>query len=409
MTRNEHRRLRALERAIVDARAGLPTLSIDTTYTRAALLKLAREVTLSIGVGLVAPSCGAFLWGSASGRRWIPIGTGMATQSLFRSLAGIAIALTAALMMEMRFAGALPANLERERRTIFRSFCLGGAVTIGCAVAGICLTAHPAAHRATSPDLVDAMFGASIYGTFMIGALLVLLAAVPRAAFKTKVASEEKWLRAHGLRSRRRDLPAKHYLRQLAAAGTLSACLLAGSILEWRISAVALIVAGIWLWRAVISQRHAPRADEGLPLHPVTLLATVLVGVSVPFVAHGLLASVEPARTQTAKSLYEVAAGALGIGFVAFAAGHPPDLRTRLLPGLHIVGIWCGIAMLAGLGLVEATLAADGGAGWFAFWATVTSVSAMLARIPLLLSPSVRAQPKTSGRTRQELIEAALA
>jgi hypothetical protein len=70
--------------------------------------KIVEHFLLSIAIGAIPPACGAWLLGSASIRRWVPIGTGMASKSLFAVLAGIAFTLTVALMIEMRFAGSLP-------------------------------------------------------------------------------------------------------------------------------------------------------------------------------------------------------------------------------------------------------------------------------------------------------------
>jgi hypothetical protein len=352
--------------------------------------KIAEQITFSIIVGIFAPGCGAWIFGSASNRRWVPIGTGMANQGLFSSLAEVAFTLTLALMIEMRFAGSLPRLLEQERRRVFRSFYAGGALTSACAVTGVCLVGSPSPRRAIS-DLVAALFGASIYGTVMTGALLVALAAVPREGFGTMVFSEEQRLRAEGRASRRRQVPARRYARPALLAGVCSLVLLAGAVLAWWVAVPALLGAGAWLLRAWISREQAPRADEGLPLHPVTLLATILAGISLPFVAHALLPFLEPAHTQTARRLYEIAAVVLGAGYVAFAAGHPPEQQTRMLPSLHTVGIWCGIATLAGVGLASAVLAMAGERGWFLFWITATVTPAMLAQILVLRSASVRA------------------
>jgi hypothetical protein len=81
----------------------------------------------------------------------------MASKSLFAVLAGIAFTLTVALMIEMRFAGSLPPSLEQERRKVFRSFYIGGGLTTGCAIAGVCLigsqTTQHARHFSTTSYL----------------------------------------------------------------------------------------------------------------------------------------------------------------------------------------------------------------------------------------------------------------
>jgi hypothetical protein len=354
--------------------------------------KIAERIIFSIGVGIAAPVCGAWVFGSASARRWMPIGTGMAGQGLFSDLAGIAFTLTVALMIEMRFAGSLPIRLEHERRRVFRSFYIGGALTTSCAFAGVCLVGNPPT-RPPRPisNLVAALFGASIYGTVVIGVLLVVLAAVPREGFRAAAASEDERLRAQGHASRRRYVPARCYVRQALPVAMFSIGLLLGAVLVWWVAIPALLAACAWLLCAWMSRDSTPRADEGLPLHPITLLATIVGGVSLPFLAHATLPFLEPAHTQTATHLYAIAVVVLGVGYVAFAAGHPPEPQSGLLPSLHTVGIWCGIAALAGLGLAGAVLAVEDRGEWFLFWMTVTATPAMLAQILLLRSPSVRA------------------
>jgi hypothetical protein len=355
--------------------------------------EIAQRIMLSVGIGIVAPGCGALAFGSAGTRRWVPIGTGMASQGLFSALAGIAFTLTVALMIEMRFAGSLPRSLEQERRRVFRSFYLGGGLTTGCAIAGVCLVGDPGTPRVSRPisNTVAALFGASIYGTVVIGMLLVMLAAVPREGFKAMAASEDERLRAEGQPSRRRHVPTRRYVRQVLPAAALSIGLVLGAVFVWWIALPALLIGGTWLFHAWTSRLQTSRADEGLPLHPITFVATILVGLSLPFVAHAALPFLEPAHTQTAIHLYEVAIVILGAGYVAFAAGHPPEPLTGLLPSLHTVGVWCGIAALAGFGLTGSVFAAEQSGGWFLFWITVTATPAMLAQILLLRSPSVRA------------------
>jgi hypothetical protein len=355
--------------------------------------KIVEHFLLSIAIGAIPPACGAWLLGSASTRRWVPIGTGMANKSLFAVLAGIAFTLTVALMIEMRFAGSLPPSFEQERRKVFRSFYIGGGLTTGCAIASVCLIGSQTTHSAFQPipNLVAALFGASIYGTVVIGVLVVILAAVPREDFKALVVREEQQLCADGYPSRCRRAPVQWYLRQALGATLLSITLLLGAVFVWWIAVLALLVSGTWLLYAWVLRGQTPRADENLPLHPVTLVATILAGVSLTFIAHEILPSLEPAYTQTARHLYEIVVFALSVGYVAFAAGHPPEPRSGFLPNLHTVGIWCGIAILAGLGLASAVLAMEHSRGWFLFWITVTVTPFMLAQILLLRSPSVRA------------------
>lgn len=355
--------------------------------------EIVERFLLSIAIGAVPPACGAWLLGSASAPKWIPIRAGMASKGLFVALAGIAFTLTVALMTEMRFAGSLPRRFEQERRKVFRSFYLGGGLTTSCAIAGVCLVENPGTRGAFRPssNLVEALLGASIYGTIVIGILIVILAAVPREGFKAIAASEEEQLYAAGYPSRSRNAPTRRYVRQMLPSTALAVAIIASAVFVWWMATFGLLVSAAWLLYARMSRELTPRADEGLPLHPVTFIATVLAGVCLPFAAHAILPSLEPAPTQTVTRLYEIAVVVLGVGYVAFAAGHPPEPRTGLLPSLHTVGIWCGVAALAGLGIASSILGVEQSGGWFPFWITVTATPAMLWQILLLRSSSVRA------------------
>jgi hypothetical protein len=355
--------------------------------------EIVERVLLSVAIGAVPPACGAWLLGSASTRKWVPIGIGMASKGLFAALAGIAFTLTVALMIEMRFAGSLPAHFEQERRKVFRSFYIGGGLTTSCAIAGVCLVKSSGTDRALRPisNLAAALFGASIYGTVVIGALIVTLAAVPREGFKALADSEEEQLHTGGYPSRCRRVPTRRYLRQALPVVVFSIAFVLSAILVWWMAIPALLISGVWLLYGWLLRQQTPRADESLPLHPVTFVATILAGVSVLFIAHRILSPLEPAHTQTARHLYEIAVVMLSVGYVAFAAGHPPQPRTGLLPNLHTIGFWCGIAALAGVGLASSVLAVEGDGGWFTFWITVTATPVMLGQILLLRSPSVRA------------------
>lgn len=367
---------------------------VSATLYRIVNTKIVERFLLSVAVGIVPPACGAWLLGSASTRKSIPIGTGLASKSLFATLAGIAFTLTVALMMEMRFAGSLPRHLEQERRKVFRSFYVGGGLTVGCAMAGVCLIGNSSAHGTFRPisNPVSALFGASVYGTFVIGMLTVMLAAVPREGFKAMAVCEEIRLYRESRPSRCRNVPAQWYVRQMLPVGALSVAVIAGAVFVWWMAILGLLISAAWLSYAWISREQMPRADEGLPLHPTTFIATILAGVSVPFAAHAIVPSLEPAHTQTARHLYEIAVVALGVGYVTFAAGHPPEPLTGLLPSLHTIGVWCGVATLAGLGLASSLLAVEqNGGGWFPFWITVIATPAMLGQILLLRSQSVRA------------------
>lgn len=367
---------------------------VGTIIYRVVNTKIVEHYLLTLAVGVVPPACGAWLLGSASTRKSIPIGTGLASKSLFTTLAEIAFTLTVALMIEMRFAGSLPKHFEQERREVFRSFYIGGGLTTCCAIAGVCLIGNPDTQGRLRPisNLVAALFGASIYGTFVIAMLLVMLAAIPRDGFKKMAISEEIKLSLEDHPSRSRNVPTRRYLRQLFPAGMLSVVVIVGAIFVWWTAILGLIVSAAWLSYAWMSREQTPRADEGLPLHPITFVAVILAGVSIPFTAHAIMPSLEPAQTQTARQLYEIAVVALGVGYVAFAAGHPPEPRTELLPSLHTIGVWCGVAALAGLGLASSISAAErSGGGWFAFWITLTATPAMLGQLLLLRSRSVRA------------------
>lgn len=359
--------------------------------SRALRTKLGEQITFSIAVGIAPAACGALTYGSASSRRAMPIGIGAVGKGCFTTLAGIAFTLTAALMIETRFVGSLPANLELQRRKVFRSFYIGGAVTTSCAIAGVCLARDgPAELMSEATNSVAALFGASLYGSTVIGLLLVVLAAVPREGFAVASAREDAHLQAQAKLPRRRTAPGRRYARSAVPAAVLSLGLLAGALFTWWIAIPAVFLGGVWLLYAWISRERFARADESLPLHPLTLIATILTGVALPFIAHGFVPSFEPADTQTARHLYDVAGFALGAGYVAFAAGHPPEPGSGLLPSLHTVGVWTGIAMLAAIGLASAALASSGNGGWFVFWATAVAVPAMLGQILLLRSAAVR-------------------
>ncbi|HEY2718005.1 MAG TPA: hypothetical protein VGI52_00135, partial [Solirubrobacteraceae bacterium] len=302
--------------------------------SRALRTKLGEQITFSVAVGIAPAACGGWTYGSASSRQAMPIGVGDIGKGCFTTLAGIAFTLTAALMIEARFVGSLPASLELQRRKVFRSFYIGGAVTTSCAIAGVCLArdgpAQPMSEATTSS--VAALFGASLYGSTVIGLLLVALAAVPRDGFAVASVREDAHLRAQAKASRRRTAPSQSYTRSAVPAAVLSLSLLAGALVMWWIAIPTVLLGAAWLLYAWMSREHFARADESLPLHPLTLIATILTGVALPFVTHALLRNFEPADTQTARHLYDVAGFALGAGYVAFAAGHPPEPGSGLLP-----------------------------------------------------------------------------
>jgi hypothetical protein len=194
-----------------------------------------------------------------------------------------------------------------------------------------------------------------------------------------------------GNTDRRRDSrpPATYWWQALPPA--LFALTLLGCAIEVPLMACpSLFAAGAWLLHAGRGRAHPVRADQGLPVHPMTLLATVAAGASAVVVAHAVLPFVEPstAATPTSTDLYGIAASVLAGGYVVFAGGYRRDSEVELLPTVHAVGVWTGAAVLAVLGLIGALLGVAGTGGWFAFWAPVVSIPAfgavVLARSGLL-------------------------
>jgi hypothetical protein len=61
--------------------------------------QIGTRVTLSLGVGVFGPGCGALLFGDVGFRKSVSIGTAAATSEFFAALAPITVALTLALVI----------------------------------------------------------------------------------------------------------------------------------------------------------------------------------------------------------------------------------------------------------------------------------------------------------------------
>lgn len=305
-------------------------------------------------------------------------------------IAGIAFGLTLALMLEIRFAGLMQPREERERRMVFRWFVVGGFLTFACAVLGACKAPASQPSRALSRSVI-ALFGASTYGTFIIGTLILCLTAVPPKGFKKLAEHEDRALVSRGAKPRARKDEGVHCARQALLASVGAIALLVAEYEEWYFAIPALLLAGTWLLYAWHSRENAPRADELVPLHPVTFLSVIVFAISLAFLAHHTLSFIEPGRTKTATVLYGVVSVILSSGYVAFSCDRRLEGRTGLLPSLHTVGAWCAIVGLAGIGLVGSLLGGEHAGGWFAFWITAISTPAMLTQAYLVRSASIRA------------------
>jgi hypothetical protein len=359
----------------------------------AALIKTAigTRIALSIGVACAVPGSGALATGSASFFRTIMVPNAQATRAeTFLTLLGIAAPMTFALAVEMRVMGKMPADLERERRITLAWLCIGGgALTTACAIAGSMTAATKPGEPAG--NTVAPLLGASAFGAFVITALVVALAAVPRDGFDDAVEREEQALRAEGRGSRRRRRPARAYFRRALPAIALAALLTVGAVEVRWIAFIAFICSASWLLHVWRMRDRAPRADQGLPLHPITFIATVLAGIALSCLGHGLFPWLRPHETAT--KLYPVSLALLGAGYVVFASGHPSERRTGLLPSVHAIGVWCGIAAWAGLGLACCAIATAYGGGWFTFWTAMLCIGPMLLQVSYSISPAFRRMP----------------
>jgi hypothetical protein len=367
----------------IQGHAGLRT-SIRNPFSADFLNRL----LLSVGLGIFVPGSGALAYGMGDIPSWAPIRATLANQSFFEQIAVVAFGLTLALMLEMRFAGVMGRREERERRMVFRWFVIGGLLTTACAVAGACTA--PANLDRTPTRTLAALFGASIYGSFIVGGLILFLSVVPREGFAKLAAREDRRLAKQGAALRKRTLSSTHYLRLGIRATSGAVILVAADTVEWYLALPSLLLAGVWLTHAWHSRHREVRADEHVPLHPVTLIAVILGGISLVFLGHHLFPSLEPAKTKTATAIYGIISGVLASGYVMFAGDHRLERRSGLLPNLHTVGAQCAIVGLAGLGLGGALLGAEHSGGWFAFWITVVSTPAMLTQAYLVRSSSIR-------------------
>src|SRR5262249_25544221 len=84
-----------------------------------------------------------------------------------------------------------------------------------------------------SSHLVEALLGASIYGTIVVGILIVALAAVPRGGFKEIATFEEEQLYAAGFPSRRRNVPTRWCVRQIPPFTALSVAIIIDAVIAW--------------------------------------------------------------------------------------------------------------------------------------------------------------------------------
>lgn len=348
------------------------------------------RLTLSLGLGIFVPGSGALAYAGGDPPSWMPIRASLAGQQFFAQTAVIAFGLTLALMLEMRFAGLMQPREEHERRMVFRWFVVGGFLTTACAVLGACESPATQPSHTLSRSVI-ALFGASIYGTFIVGALILCLTAIPPKGFKKLAEREDRSLVNRGAKPRARKDEGAHYARQALLAGVGAVALLAAGYEEWYLAILALLLACAWLLYAWHSRENAPRADELVPLHPVTFLSIIVFAISLAFLAHHTLSFIQPGRTKTATVLYGVVSGVLSSGYVAFAGDRRLERQTGLLPSLHTVGAWCAIVGLAGIGLGGSLLGGEHAGGWFAFWITAISTPAMLAQAYLVRSASIRA------------------
>lgn len=343
------------------------------------------RLTLSLGLGIFVPGAGALAYASGDPPPWMPIRASLADQQFFAQTAVVAFGLTLALMLEIRFAGLMQQRDERERRMVFRWFVVGGFLTTACAVLGACESPATQPSRTLSRSVI-ALFGASIYGTFIVGALILCLTAIPPNGFKKLAENEDRSLVSRGAKPRARKKEGVYYARQALFASVGAIALLAAGYEEWYLAIPALLLACAWLLYVWRSRENAPRADELVPLYPITFLSIIVVAISLAFLAHHTLSFIQPGRTKTATMLYGIVSGMLASGYVAFAGDRRLERQTGLLPSLHTVGAWCAIVGLAGIGL-----GGEHAGGWFAFWITAISAPAMLAQAYLVRSPSIRA------------------
>lgn len=347
------------------------------------------QFTLSLGLGIFVPGSGALAYAGGHPPSWIPIRASLANQQFFAQIAVIVFGLTLALMLEMRFAGLMKPREERERRMVFRWFVVGGFLTTACAVLGACESPATQPSHTLSRSVI-ALFGASIYGTFIIGALVLCLTAMLPDGFKKLAEREDRSLVNRGAKPRARKDDGAHYARQALPASLGAVALLTAGYEEWYLAIPALLLACAWLLHAWHSRENAPRADELVPLHPITFLSIIVFAISLAFLAHHALAFIQPGRTKTATMLYAVVSGMLSSGYVAFASDRRLERQTGLLPSLHTVGAWCAIVGLAGIGLGGSLLGGEHAGGWFAFWITAISTPAMLTQAYLVRSASIR-------------------
>jgi hypothetical protein len=371
------------------------TTGIGTTISAVMKTVAGTRFALSFGAACAAPASGALAMGSHSFLRTAVLPDIRAARpETFRTLAEIAAAMTFALAVEMRVMRKMPQDYEQQRRTTLGWMCIGGGIlTTVCAIVGA-LDPVPVSGQSIN-DSIASLVGAAAFGTFVLTALVVVLAAIPRNGFEGAVEHEEQALRASGLRSRHRTTSAQTYAIYALPTTIVAGGLMAGAVEVSWIAFLALICSAAWLWHAWRARDRAPRADGEVPLHPVTFIATVVAGIALACVTHYVLPWASHDRTTT--ELYPLSLSLLGPGYVVFATGHPRERRTGLLPSVHTVGVWCGIAAWAGLGLACCVVATAYGGGWFTLWTAMLCILPMLAQISYAISPALRRVPVRIG------------
>lgn len=373
------------------------TIGVGITISAVMKTAIGTRIALSVGVACAAPASGALAMGSPSFFRTAVLpNIRVARPETFRTLVEIAAAMTFALSVEMRVMRKMPQDYEQQRRTTLGWLCIGGGtLTTLCAIVGA-LDRVPMPGHSIS-DSIASLIGAAAFGTFVMTALVVVLAAIPRNGFEDAVEREEQTLRASGLHSRDRTISARAYFRYALPTAILAGGLVVGAVEVSWIAFLALICSAGWLWHAWQVRDRAPRADGEVPLHPVTFIATVLAGIAIVCAMHHLFPWLSHDRTTP--QVYPLSLALLGPGYVVFAIGHPPERRTGLLPSVHTVGVWCGLAAWAGLGLACCVAATAYGGGWFTMWTAILCIPPMLAQTSYAISPVLRRAAVGTGTT----------